>query len=118
MHAGKFEKKWQEASLEVITGMAEWRVQHPRATMREIEGALDERLGRLRARMLEDTALASEAREWEASADGPRCPDCHEVLKPRGRGERHLQSVGGAEVVLERQYGVCPVCGTGFFPPG
>lgn len=118
MQGEEFKKKWQEASLEVITGMAEWRVQHSRATMREIEGALDERLGRLRARMLEDTALASEAREWEASADGPRCADCDEVLKPRGRGVRHLQSTGGGEVVLERRYGVCPVCGTGFFPPG
>lgn len=129
MRVEEFERKWQELSLEAITGMVEWRVQHPRATMREIETALDERLARVRAKMLEDTALASEAREWEMSGtsasspksvepQGPVCPECKVVLKPRGREKRHLQSVGGAEVVLERQYGECPVCGTRFFPPG
>ena len=102
MQAEELKEKWQESRVEVVMGRAEWRVQHARATMREIGGALDARLARLRGRMLEDTALASQAREWEASADGPRCADCHEVLKPRGKGER--------------RYGVCPVCGTGFFP--
>lgn len=118
MRVEEFERKWQELSLEAITGMVEWRVQHPRATMREIEAALDERLARVRAKMLEDTALASETREWAISGQGPACPDCEVVLKPRGMEKRHLQSVGGAEVVLERQYGECPVCGTRFFPPG
>jgi len=42
--------------------MKEWRVQHPRATLSEMEVALDESLNRMRARMLEDMALAS--RGW------------------------------------------------------
>ena len=33
----------------------------PRATLSEIEQALDERLGKMRARMLQDAALASSA---------------------------------------------------------
>jgi len=45
---------WHELAGEVMTGMKEWRLQHPKATFREIEAALDERLARLRARMLED----------------------------------------------------------------
>lgn len=118
MQVEEFERKWQELSQAAITGMVEWRVQHPRATMREIEAALDERMARVRAKMLEDTALASEARAWGLGAQGPVCPDCQVVLKPRGREKRHLQSIGGAEVVLERQYGECPVCRTRFFPPG
>jgi hypothetical protein len=40
----------QEMSSEIITGMAEWRQQHPKAMLREIEAALDERLERLRAK--------------------------------------------------------------------
>ena len=54
-----FDQQWRTLNEEVITGMKEWRLQHPRATLTEIEAALDERLARLRARMLEDAALAS-----------------------------------------------------------
>jgi hypothetical protein len=48
-----FDQHWRELSDEVISGMKEWRLQHPRATFREIEAAVDERLARLRAKMLE-----------------------------------------------------------------
>ena len=48
-----FDQQWRTLNEEVITGMKEWRLQHPRATLTEIEAALDERLARLRARMLE-----------------------------------------------------------------
>ena len=43
----------------VLTGFKEWRLQHPRATLSELEAALDGRLAVLRARLLEDAALAS-----------------------------------------------------------
>ena len=39
-------------SDEILSGMHEWRLQHPNATLTEIEQALDERWYRLRARML------------------------------------------------------------------
>jgi hypothetical protein len=46
------EARWRELSDEALTGMAEWRGPHPRATLSEIEAALDECLARVRARML------------------------------------------------------------------
>ena len=52
MWSVEVEARRRELSEEVITGMAEWRGQHPRATLSEIEAALDERLARVRARML------------------------------------------------------------------
>jgi hypothetical protein len=116
-----FDRRWQELSLEVLTGMKEWRLQHPRATLKEIEVAIDERLGRLRARMLEDAALASAAADWEGAhaAERPKCPQCDHVLAARGvRGERRLQTHGGQELVLRREYGVCSACGAELFPPG
>src|SRR5256885_6436304 len=61
MWSADVEARWRALSEEVITGMAEWRGQHPRATLKEIEAALDERLAHVRARMLQDTALASAA---------------------------------------------------------
>ena len=48
-------------TYEILSGMREWNVQHPNATLTEIEQALDERWYRLRARMLHDLALEREA---------------------------------------------------------
>ena len=114
------DQKWERLSEEVLTGMKEWRVQHPRATLSEMETALDDRLDRMRARMLEDMALASRAAKWkeEPKASKPVCLHCGEQLVTRGKGKRSLQTKGGEEIVLERGYGVCPKCGEGFFPPG
>jgi hypothetical protein len=39
-----FDARWNALAEEVITGMKEWRLQHPKATLREIERALDEEL--------------------------------------------------------------------------
>jgi len=41
-------------ALELMSGMTEWRQQHPKATLREMEAELDERVAQLRAKMLED----------------------------------------------------------------
>ena len=115
-----FDARWHELTEEVMTGMKEWRLQHPRSSLKEIEQALDERLGKARARMLQDMALASAAADIQETQgeDRPRCPKCGSVLESRGRHERRLMTHHNQEVRLERSYGVCPTCGEGFFPPG
>jgi ribosomal protein S27AE len=115
-----FDRAWRELSEEVITGMKEWRLQHPKATFAEIERALDERLARLRARMLQDAALASAAGDWtgEPESERPVCPECGQGLTSQGNQMRQLQTQGRQEIVLDRKYGVCPACGAGLFPPG
>jgi hypothetical protein len=120
MQSEAFERQWRELAEEVITGMQEWRLQHPKATLAEIEAALDARLARLRARMLQDAALASAATAWKdtPAAAHPTCPHCGTALVSRGGATRHLETQGGVELTLERTYGVCPVCQTGLFPPG
>ena len=111
-------EQWRELSEEVLVGMQEWRVQHPKASMVEIEKEIDQRLARLRARMLQDTAMVSEARDWQQAEEKPVCPECGEELQMNGKHKRQLQTHGQQAVVLERKYGVCPKCGLGFFPPG
>ena len=70
--------------------MKEWRLQHPKATFQEIETALDERLGRLRARVLQGAALVSRAADLRAVAehDRPRCPQCGTPREPHRQQTR------------------------------
>jgi RNase P subunit RPR2 len=114
-----FDTQWHELAEDVLTGMKEWRLQHPKATFREIEQALDEQLSQARARMLQDLALASTAADIQATheQERPVCPTCGTPLVSDGRKARRLVTRHNQEVTLERSYGVCPTCGEGFFPP-
>jgi predicted RNA-binding Zn-ribbon protein involved in translation (DUF1610 family) len=115
-----FDAKWGELAEEVTSGMKEWRLQHPKATFREIEQALDERLAKMRARMLQDAALASAAADIVGApeAERPVCPECGAQLEGRGTAVRELTTQHNQTVALRRSYGVCPQCGAGLFPPG
>jgi RNase P subunit RPR2 len=115
----EMDRTWQALSEEVLSGMKEWRLAHPKATFREIEQAVEERVNRLKARMLQDAALASEARDWtlEPEQQRPTCPRCGTTLQARGTHARRLQAIGGQDITLSRSYGTCPTCGVGLFPP-
>lgn len=113
-----FDARWEELAEEVISGMKEWRLQHPRATLREIEAALDERLAKMRARMLQDAALASSAADLRRGAEQRVCPECGGKLVERTREVRRLVTTHDQVIELERSYGVCHRCGAGIFPPG
>ncbi len=126
MWSPEVEAKWQREIDEVMTGMKEWRLQHPKASLREIEQALDEKLSGVRARMLEDIALSSRAAKLadgeqpSASADAserPRCPKCGGPLESRGEQTRTLVTNHNQEIRLTRSYGYCPACEAGLFPP-
>lgn len=111
------EGSWEKLAQEVLSGMKDWRVQHPRATFAEIEEAVEEQIARLRAKMLE------EAVQWRAAQAGElkqdmRCPGCGRELQDRGKQVRHVITQGHQQVQLERSYGYCPTCRVGFFPPG
>jgi len=110
---------WQRGMAEVGAAMDEWRGLHPRATFREIEAALDERLDALRARMLADVALASGAADMSGRPEEgrARCPACGGRLRPRGKKERGVVTQGGQAVRLVRDWAECPACGAGLFPP-
>jgi len=113
------EQAWHQMTEEILSGMREWRAQHPKATLREMEEELDARWARVRARMLEDLALASAAADWTDTPAGqhPTCLDCGAPLHLRGADTRTLQTHGGQTLTLERRYGTCPACGAGLFPP-
>ena len=101
--------------------MAAWRAEHPRASWREIEAALEERWRAVRAQLLKEVAEESPAATLRAAAgagEPARCADCGAVLRDQGRRSRQVTTDGQHPLVLERGYGICPACGTGHFPPG
>lgn len=109
--------EWQRLADEIISGMHEWRKRHPKATFAEIESETMRRTAEMQARLIEELVQMSEAADW-ADAEAPNCSKCGARMQKRGQQERHLQSQGGAEVVLRRAYALCPVCGAELFPPG
>lgn len=111
------ETNWQATSAEALSGIRAWREAHPKATLGDIEGAVDERLGRLRRQLLEDLASDSGAADWETDK-GPVCPSCGSRLERGGKAKRVLITAYDQAIELERRYGRCPVCQTGLFPPG
>ncbi len=120
MRREEFDAEWCSAAEEAITGMKQWRLEHPKATLEEIEAALDERLSLLRAQMLQDAAEASAASEWAKAPaeERPVCPDCQVPLISRGKEVRRLVTEGDRTIALQRSQGTCPRCGRAFFPSG
>lgn len=104
----------ERLSEQITSEVAAWRRAHPRATFNEIESFVDERMNRLRARMVAGAAAASGVEVEEQ----PRCPQCGQRAVLRGKKRRRLRTQGGEAVELERHHAVCPHCGTAFFPPG
>ena len=120
MGAGTFDRRWQQEAEGVLSGFAEWRPQHPKATFSEIEAALDERWAVTRARLLGEAALASAAGDLRALpvAERPRCPRCGGVMALRGPEARHLTTTYEQPVILRRHDAVCAACDQAVFPPG
>lgn len=108
------------AGLQDVLEMTRWRQEHPRATLREIEAAVDAQMNQLRAQLIQELAHMGEVEEWSEapSEERPRCERCGTVLVARGKQTRWLQTNGGEAIKLERCYGTCPECGQGIFPPG
>ena len=111
--------QWRTLNEEIVAAIQEWRLQHPKATLQEMEMAIDARLAELRARILEDVALASPAADVSQSSprERPVCPQCGTPAEPRGPRERQVTTHQGKTLRLRRSYVRCPACQVGFFPP-
>lgn len=97
--------------------LAAWRRDHPRATLAEIEVAVEAVTARLQAALV--AALADAATVPEAGAGQPACPECGAGLRRRGRRTRRVLLPHQARPLpVERDYLVCPACGAGLSPPG
>ncbi len=113
------EKSFKELSDEIIREMKAWNTSNPKATFLEIEVKARELVSQLEAHLLPESALERERDDWSQreERERPTCPTCQMPLLSRGKRVRHLQGPAGRDIHLQRTYGTCPKCGTGFFPP-
>lgn len=79
-----FDADWTQLAGKVLSGIKEWRLQHPKATLTEIETVLDQRWAVARAKFMQDMALASEPLTSERP---PRAASVPIVATPYSRAD-------------------------------
>src|SRR5947209_10843299 len=87
--------QWEQVAREVLSGMKEWRSQHPQATFAEIEDEIEDQLAKMRAMMLQDVVHWKEAAEAQPQM---RCNACGGELQEKGKHVRHLTTQGNQQI--------------------
>jgi len=62
MNTEDMRRVWQERSEVAFREVTQWREEHPKATLAQIEQIIDAKIMALRAVMIQETALASPTR--------------------------------------------------------
>jgi DNA repair exonuclease SbcCD ATPase subunit len=108
-------KKFRQASSEI----SDWRSQHPRASLTDIENTVDEELAKVRAAMIQELALESAMTDIKQlpMVERPKCPQCGRPLASNGKQKRKLTTTYDQSVELERSKGYCSHCRVSYFPP-
>ena len=106
--------KSQEMSNELSRKMSQWRQANPKATLTEIEKAVEGELAALRKQLVEEMVQEGAV----AGQEVPECPQCGQKMVKNGRRKRKLQSKEGQTIQLDRQQWRCLKCGATLFPPG
>lgn len=109
---------WTTATDAVVAQIAAWRRDHSRATLSEIEDAVDEQLARLRQHLVEERIQAHSLADEAQSPERRVCPGCGGALRSHGKKPRTLLTKQGGALALHRTYWWCPRCRAGLFPPG
>lgn len=112
-------KTEQPPNLEVISNdlaetMRVWSQANPKATLTEIEVAVDKELAKLRRTIVESIAQTREGVEPISQ----ECPQCGRQMVKNGKKKRKLKAKEGQTIELERQQLRCLHCGMTLFPPG
>ena len=114
------EEHWRDLSERILTEISEWRRSHPKATFREIEDEVHTRMSRLEAQLIGGYGAAEYEPKLERSEPTgvTNVSSVSDLLACYARKhQRKLQGAGGQAVTLSREYGTCPNCGSGLFPP-
>lgn len=104
----------KEVSNDLAEKMQAWSQAHPKATLTEIEIAVDNELAQLRRTIVESIAQTRESDEQVSHL----CPQCSRPMVKNGKKKRKLKAKEGQTIELERQQLRCLKCGMTLFPPG
>lgn len=104
----------KEQSDKLIRKMRQWREVNPKATLTEIEEAVEAELAQLRKQLVEAMIQEGAAGPQE----DPGCPQCGQKMVKNGQRQRKLKGKEGQTIELDRQQWRCLSCGATLFPPG
>lgn len=104
----------QEQVDELTLKMRQWRAANPKATLTEIEEAVEAELAQKRKQLVEEMVQEKSA----GIEEKPDCPECGQKMVKNGRRQRKLKSKEGQTIQLDRQQWRCLSCGATLFPPG
>jgi hypothetical protein len=104
--------------------LKQWRREHPQASFDEIEDAVQAEVVRWQAHLVAEV-IAADADTPEDAPCAPcapcgpcaPCAPCGRRMQRCGRRRRTVLSRLGQPIEVERDYYICPACGTGVFPP-
>ncbi len=99
---------------DLIQKMTAWEKENPKATLTEIEEAVDQELAKLREQLVNEVTQAKQARPQSKVV----CPNCGTQMVKNGKKKRELTMKGDKQVAIERQQMRCLECGMTLFPPG
>ena len=103
-----------EMPAELAVKMRQWRQANPKATLTEIELAVEAELAELRRQLVQEMVRE----EAGGKPEVPDCPQCGQAMVKNGRRKRNLQAKEGQTIQLDRQQWRCLNCGATLFPPG
>lgn len=92
----------------------QWRQENPKATLTEIEEAVEGELARVRKQLVERMVEGGKETEQEV----PSCARCGQKMVKNGRKKRKLKGKEGETLAFKRQQWRCLGCGATLFPPG
>jgi hypothetical protein len=98
----------------ILDEVSAWSQAHPRATWDELEQEVLQARQQFGERLLQRLV---EEREAVQPVPGPRCPQCGQEMRYKGRKPRCVASSIG-ETQLKRGHYYCSRCKTSVFPPG
>jgi hypothetical protein len=90
MTSERMDQQWRALSEEILFGLKEWREQHPKATLLEIEEEVNKQMSRLGAQVIQDAAQSSPAADWTSH---PAVSSVEACWCPEGNGDDSCRAV-------------------------
>ena len=103
----------REDMKEVAKRIEEWQVENPKATLSEMERAVDAEMNKVRSQIMKRLVEERERQEEKEQL----CPNCGRKMGKNGRRNRQLKTKGNETIEFERQQFRCSGCGMTRFPP-